>query len=707
MLRPKHSQRTKLNQAANGAARATFVRILELLVGRSDRQRRVSRTRCVLAVGMTVSLAAGPALSTADETSDCTNALADFLKTVSSQKESLAIPDDNVVTVPTDGILWPTPLPSPDEIPSPEKAPTPTITASPVLATPWWETDANSYLLDSPDYMPIDVASLLTTTLESSPRISAISRRTSIAYEKIVQQQAVFDPTVMLETGYGRVNDPVGNTLTTGGPPRSIRDSFTASGGIRKLTPLGTTIDLNQEIGTLQDNSLFFLPEHQGNSRLSLSITQPLMATSGRVYNTRLITQASIDSAIAWQQLRLDLEDHLIETLSSFWRLYERRSQLVQQRALIQRGERIGQLVAARVDYDSGPLQQIKVTRRLANDRDRMLEIESDVRQLQVQVKTLVGSPELATMNDSLELIPLVNPNLPHEELDVRDCIIRGLEHRADILAATRQLAAAGLEVNVTKNELMPRLNAVIDAYLSGLNGRNNIGQSLVDQFSEGGPGVTAALTYNLPWGRRAAKSRYRESRYRYQQRSEELRLALLTGRREIESALIRVEASELMRQSRAATLAASLQEERIQVRRWEMLSGDGGPAALILEDLLETQKRRTDAEQGLVTAQVNYILEMIQLQKAMGTFLIREGIEAVRPGRSSQVEVLQTAPLNERFLPMDNWSDPIPNAKLDSFDPIDSPSSGISFETGLMETDVLNIAPEQTWQPKSIKDYR
>lgn len=732
MLRPKHSQRSKLNQTAQGAVRSRFARLLERLEIASGRGPQLGQnTKLAISIGLAIGLAAGTLPLNAEEKSPNTDSFAAFLLNVSAQDNSLSLPEDT--TTPNQSIAV---APCPADVPYPADAaypagdsvsrPTKTKSASVIAPThaagpsqttgpaqttePWWQSDANGYLLEAPDFVQIDLASLLTSTLESSPQISAISRRTSIAYEKIVQQKAVFDPTVLLETGYGRVNDPVGNELTTGGPPRSIQDSFTASGGIRKLTPLGTTIDLSQEIGTLQSNSVFFIPEHQGNSRLSLSITQPLMATSGRVYNTRLITQASIDSDIAWQQLRLDLEDHLIETMTSFWRLFERRSQLVQQRALIERGKRIGRIVTARADYDSGPLQQIKVTRRLASDRDRMLEIEADVRQLQVQVKTLVGSPELITMHDSLELIPLANPHLPSERLDVRDCIIRGLEHRADILAATRQLAAAGLEVNVTKNELMPRLNAVIDAYLSGLNGSNNIGQSIVDQYSEGGPGVTAALTYNLPWGRRAAKSRYRESRYRYQQRSEELRSALLTGRREIESALIRVKASEMMRQSRAATLAASVQEEKIQTRRWEMLSGDGGPTALILEDLLETQRRRTDAEQGLVTAQVNYVLEMIRLQKAMGTFLIREGVEAVRPECTTRVEILETAPLNENFYPMDQWSDPVTvsgasttkSAAIDQ-NPIDEtgvPNLGLKFEPGMMETDQPPVSQNAPRQP-------
>ncbi|WP_233214591.1 TolC family protein [Rhodopirellula bahusiensis] len=521
--------------------------------------------------------------------------------------------------------------------------PTEVTTAVDTIA-PWWESIAFSGLLQTPEQVSFDLPTVLTDTLETSPRISSVSRRTSIAYEKIVQQNAVFDPTLLLEGGYGRVNDPVGSTLTTGGPDRLIQNSVIASGGFRKLTRRGAVVDVTQELGTLDSNSLFFEPNPQGNSRVSLSITQPLLATSGEVYNTRLVTQASIDSRIAWQEMRSEVEAHLVDTFQAFWRLYERRCHLVQQRGLIERGEQIARIVDGRADLDSGPLQRIKVQRRLANDRDRQIEIEAELRRLQVRLRTLVGSPELAALNQSVELIPLANPEIPNEAIDLQDAIVRGLENRPDIQAATQELAAAGLGISVTRNELKPRLDAVFDAYLSGLRGDNRFFQAFGDQFTEG-PGLTATLQYSLPYGRRAARSRVREARYRYQQRSEELRQSLLTARREIETALIQAFANFQLRESKAITLQAAIREEQIATRRWELLAGDGGPTALVLEDLLETQKRRTESEQLFVSAQVASVISLIELQKAMGTLLKTEGIEPVRPDNTSQIELLQTNP--------------------------------------------------------------
>lgn len=558
----------------------------------------------------------------------------------------------------------------------------------------WWEDSAFETLLTQQGFaagqIALDLPTVLTDTLETSPRISSVSRRTSIAYEKIIQQNAVFDPTLLLEGGYGRVNDPVGNTLTTGGPDRLIQNSVIANGGFRKLTRRGTQIDLSQELGTLDSNSLFFEPNPQGNSRLSLSITQPLMATSGEVYNTRLVTQACIESRVAWQEMRSEVESHLVETFQAFWRLYERRCQLVQQRDLIRRGEMIAEIVHARADLDSGPLQRIKVQRRLTGDRDRLIELEAEVRRLQVQLRTLVGSPAMTGLSQSVELIPLANPDLPSDDIALHDAIVRGLENRPDIQAATEELASAGLSIRITRNELKPQLDAVFDAYLAGLRGDNRFFQAFGDQFSAGGPGLSATLQYSMPYGRRAARSRVREAQYLYQQRSEELRVRLLQARREIESALIQSEASFRLRQSKEQTLRAAVREEEIATKRWELLAGDGGPATLVLEDLLETQKRRTESEQLYVTCQVASILSLIELQKAMGTLLMTEGIEPVRSGRSSVIELQQTAPMNWTHQPTQRLIDPS-EISLDE---------SLIGNAGMIEIDAENTSPLES-QPQ------
>ena len=71
-----------------------------------------------------------------------------------------------------------------------------------------------------------------------------------------------------------------------------------------------------------------------------------------------------------------------------------------------------------------------------------------------------------------------------------------------------------------------------------------------------------------------------------------------------------------------------------------EHLPGDDRSATFILEDLLDAQERRTQAESQLVTAKVNYLVSIARLQQAMGTLLINEGIQPIRSEHCGDTQI-------------------------------------------------------------------
>ena len=63
------------------------------------------------------------------------------------------------------------------------------------------------------------------------------------------------------------------------------------------------------------------------------------------------------------------------------------------------------------------------------------------------------------------------------------------------------------------------------------------------------------------------------------------------------------------------------------------MMAGDGNTVGTVLENLLDAQQRRTDAEGEWTSAQVDYLASLVDLQRAMGTLLTRSGIRPVQHG--------------------------------------------------------------------------
>jgi len=495
----------------------------------------------------------------------------------------------------------------------------------------WWHAAATNSFTESNEWVSFDLNTVLLDTLENSPRIQSVSRRTSIALEQIVQQDAMFDPNVLFESRVGRNNEPIGNTLTTGGPLRLIEGSVAAKAGITKSGRHGTVLDLSQEIGTFNSNSVFVVPPDQGNSRLAVSLTQPLLGRHGRVYNERLVTQARIDSRISWQEMRSDVEVRIAEVISAYWRLYELRCHLLQQTELLQRGEHIQQVVLARRDFDTGRVELAKTRQRVARRIDRQLQIEAEIARQQARLASLIGSEMLQGESGGIEFVPKQSPQFLPLDISLRDAVLKGIENRPEVRAAANDLEAAGLAVHVTRAELDPEVSGIFSGYLAGLDGNYDVLDAFTDQFTTGGPGVSAALTYEMPYGRRAARARYREAQFRYQQRNQQLREAMQVTTADIETALINVNTALAQQSTKRQLLTTSIEEENILTRRWEMMGDEGGLLGVVLENLLDAQQRRTEAEREWSSAQVRYLTSIVALQKAMGTLLIHEGIRPMR----------------------------------------------------------------------------
>jgi outer membrane protein TolC len=204
-------------------------------------------------------------------------------------------------------------------------------------------------------------------------------------------------------------------------------------------------------------------------------------------------------------------------------------------------------------------------------------------------------------------------------------------------------LETAALSIQVTRAELTPQINAVVEGYLAGLNGNSNTARSFTDQFTAGGPGLAGGLLYEMPYARRAAKSRHREAHHLYQQRSEELREAIQLTRAEIENAVIDVETKIAQLETRHSMLVTAIDEEHILTRRWERMADDGSSAGVVLENLLDAQQRRTDAEREWTSAKTEYLMALVELQRAMGTLLTRSGIEPVQQRGDTTVDFIQT----------------------------------------------------------------
>jgi outer membrane protein TolC len=491
---------------------------------------------------------------------------------------------------------------------------------------PWWQTVMSNRLQSGTNPAVIDLESLIVKTLESSAQVKVFSDLPLIRQTAIVEANAAFDWRAFMNTRWDDLSDPVGNVLTTGGSPRFRNNQWTYSAGARRRNIYGGQFEMAQEFGFQNTNSTFFQPNNQGTSRIRLGYTQPLMRGRGRVYNTSLIVLAQIDAHIAEDEFSRQLQSHLLEVTRAYWSLYLERVALVQKQQLFLRAEKISNDLRGRMGVDVAGSQVVRVEAAVTERKADLVRAEMAVRNAQERIHALVNDPELANAVN-LEIIPAMSPTRQIEPFEIGEVLSTALQLRPEVNQSIKQMRAACVRLNMSKNELLPQLDLVLETYVAGLRGDSDIGGAWVDQFSTGEPGYSVGLNYEIPIGNRAARARYQRRRLELRQLQNQFRTTVETLLMETKVAAREVRTSEREFKAKYHAMQAATKRLENLEQRWQAIPGRETTVGLYLDNVLQAQVQLADAEFEFAKSETTYNLALMNLKRATGTLLQHEQI--------------------------------------------------------------------------------
>lgn len=494
---------------------------------------------------------------------------------------------------------------------------------------PWWQEEVAVPNRNAPLVRPVDLGELFVEALNFSPQVRAVRETAAIQSTYVVESAADFDLQTFMESKFVRLSEPVGDKLTTGGPPR-LRDSdWFYKAGIRQRVPIGGELELSQRIGYHDNNSLFIDPANQGNARFTVSYSQPLLNGAGRAYNEARIVLAELDLQAARDEVAAELQKHLVEVAQAYWDLYLRRAIYLQKHRHYGRGRAILQRLEDRLRVDSLQSQVLTAQATVALRYADLNRAAMAIRNAEARIRTLVNAPSLYDQGP-LELIPASPPSSEFACVPLRDALVTALARRPDVDQAMQQTRMASVRLEVSSKELLPILNMVLETYVAGLEGQVDIGQAWLDQFSVGEPTYTAGLVFERPWGNRAARARHERHLRQLRQVTSELEATMDRVMLEVELTHREVHTAYRDILANYRSMAATRADVDYLFDRWTALPGDDRSASFMLEDLLKAQDRLADAEFSFAEAQYRYVLAHVRLQQAMGTLLAVDALPVV-----------------------------------------------------------------------------
>jgi outer membrane protein TolC len=505
---------------------------------------------------------------------------------------------------------------------------------------PWWEAEVIRPLTSGAPTLQMGLEPVILGTLRYSPQICVLREVSPIREESVIEAEAEFDPKVFVETKFLDTSDPTGSSLTVGpDQDRLIDQNWNYNNGIRKKSLSGAQIELGQKIGYENSNSIYFTPPLQGNARLSLNITQPLLNGAGKVYNSRLIVLAQIETLTARDKVSKDLQAVVLDVYQTYWDLHLQRALLLQKRKLYDRGVDICRKLEGRREVDAVGGQLARAKAAVASRYGAMIRQETLLLNADAKLRTLINDPNLLA-NRQQELVPAQLPVSEPVPVSFHDSLILALKHRPEIDEVRKELQATCVREDVAKNELRPVLNLILTSYVSGLQGDVNIGRAMGDQFTQGRPTYSTGAVFEYPLGNRAAWAKMHKRQLEFGQLTCQLAAVTLNVRLDVENAVREIETSYQETLCQAHAVVSNLAEINYLQERWEASLDDQRSSTVLLDDLFNAHDRLARSEGLYAEALVRYNAGFATLNKAMGTLidceLLRRMNRPVAPSKNS-----------------------------------------------------------------------
>jgi outer membrane protein TolC len=436
-----------------------------------------------------------------------------------------------------------------------------------------------------------------------------------------------FDPTLNVNFSYDRVTSPL-NSSVVSGRYNVLADNTAFTASYAQMFSLGTSYSLTlngQRQSSTQQNLLY---NPASVTRFALGVNQPLLNGFGRPNNERYIIVARNNTRVADEVFRLQVINTVVAVQNAYWDL-----------AALQEIVRVAE-------------QALTVAKQLQSDNKIKLEVGTmsplDVTSAESEVASRTRDFTIATTNVQLQeatlknmLVKKVGQGLDSASIVLKDsmpqpkkadvpemqvALANAMESRPELRQAEINLRNQDISVDFTQDALKPSLSVFGFYAGSGLRGNtsatdtgfwNALGQSFDGTYPE----YASGFSMSLPLRNRTAQADNLRSQLEKNQLLISQQRSRNTISMEVRKAIIGLIQGQA--QVDAAHKAASLAREMWEGEKNKLDAGASTSYQVILRE-----RDMISARQAEVAAMVSYSKAIVEMDRARGTTLDRNGID-------------------------------------------------------------------------------
>ncbi len=455
---------------------------------------------------------------------------------------------------------------------------------------------------------------------------------------QITKAREPFLPRLDVTYGANRTANPSYWFLQGSGTTVSNLSSYGVA--IAETVPTGGNLSVSLQNYRSETNEAFQLINPRYGSTLQFSLSQPLLKNFGPTVTRRAIAEAENSLSVAQLQFRNTMQETVYLVQQTYWNYFfaventkVKRQSLQLARELLDKNKKeveFGQIAAIDV---------LTAESTVAQREADLIEAEGLIRRSEEVLKSVIN---LAAEGDARKMKVLPSDKLAYAEnrVTLDEALKEAMERRPDLQILKKGQEIKALNVSVARNQTLPSLDLQLTYFSPGISGdlliyqNNDYFSGVVIGTQKSGPSAALGdafkllynnwnigLTLSVPLSTLLtkadltyAKLDLSQSQVRIKNQEQQIELEVSDTLRTIETDSKRVGALRVSRELAEKTLEG--EEKKLKV----------GLSTNYF--VLDFQEKLANARSAELRAQIDYILAVASLEKAMGVNLETRGFK-------------------------------------------------------------------------------
>jgi outer membrane protein len=448
----------------------------------------------------------------------------------------------------------------------------------------------------------------VTLALKNNFDVVAQDFTTDVALQNVIISKAAFDP--VLNAQAGRSLSQAASTINTldGTAGVGVRaDNTTASAGVTELvSETGGTVGVSTNVSRAASNSRFNTLNPAFANTVSLTASQPLLKNFGAEVTRATLERNKVGLVIAGYNYKSRVLQVIHDTEIAYNNLVSARETLRIRQLSLSLAVQLADENSAR--YTTGVATTLDVATAkvgVSNARLAVVQAEQLVRDSEDTLQNLVGPTDFSTRPGGVQFSEYTDPK-PSFAVSYK----LALDNSPDYFATIGQVKQFQIDVASAKVNQKPTLN--VNGSLGYTNTDDSYGDVYDNLPQHHGNNWSLGLVYQMPWGLKADRARYRIAQDNLNQQKLRLTQFEQTLLVEVRSAVRAVETNLASVEIAAEATALSEQQYELQKGRF-----DNG---------LSTSRLVLQAQDDLETARFNELATKVTLRNASAALHQLEG---------------------------------------------------------------------------------